>query len=43
MGPLYYQGFSYRSEIGTRALLNLGKKQLDHQNWEKLKLDIHFI
>ena len=34
------QGFSYHSEDGTRGLLNLGKKHLDHQNWEKLIL--HF-
>ena len=31
-------GFSYRSEIGTRGLLNLVKKHLDHQNWKKLIL-----
>ena len=30
------QGFSYLSEVGTRGLLNLGKKHLDHQNWETL-------
>ena len=32
------QGFSYRSEVGTWGLLNLGKKHLDHQNWGKLIL-----
>ena len=24
------QGFSYFTEVGTRGLLNLGKKHLDH-------------
>ena len=38
----YQQGFSYHSEIRTRDLLNLGKKHLDHQNWEELILDCHF-
>ena len=28
------QGFSYLSEVGTRGLLNSGKKYLDHRNWE---------
>ena len=28
------QGFSYLSEVEARGLLNLGKKHLDHQNWE---------
>ena len=32
----YLQGFSYLSEVGARGLLNLGKKHLDHQNWENL-------
>ena len=36
-----HQGFSYRSEIRTRGLLNLGKKHLDHQNWEELILDLN--
>ena len=36
------QGFSYHSEIWTRGLSNLGKKQLDQQNWEEFKLDRHF-
>ena len=37
-GMLKYivQGFSYLSEVGTRGLLNLGKKHLDHRNWESL-------
>ena len=35
------QGFSYSSEIRTRDLLNLGKKHLDHQNWEEMILDCH--
>ena len=30
------QGFSYLSEVGTRGLLNLGKKHLDHQYWKNL-------
>ena len=30
------QGFSYLSEVGAWGLLNLGKKHLDHQNWEHL-------
>ena len=30
------QGLSYLSEVGARGLLNLGKKHLDHQNWENL-------
>ena len=33
---IYLQGFSYLSEVGARGLLNLGKKHLDHQNWENL-------
>ena len=32
----------FRPEFGTRGLLNLGKKHLDHQNWEELTLDRHF-
>ena len=27
-------GVSYLSELGTSGLLNLGKKHLDHPNWE---------
>ena len=27
-------GISYLSEVVARSLLNLGKKHLDHQNWE---------
>ena len=30
------QEFSYLSEVGDRGLLILGKKHLDHQNWENL-------
>ena len=30
------QGSSYHSEVGARGLLNLGKKHLDHQNWDNL-------
>ena len=29
-------GFSYLSKVRARGLLNLGKKHLDHQNWENL-------
>ena len=29
-------------EIGTRGLLNLGEKHLDHQKWEELILDRRF-
>ena len=36
------QVFSYPYEIGTRGLLNWGKRHLDHQNWEELILDGHF-
>ena len=32
------QGFSYLSKVETRGLLNLGKKHLDHQNWENLMM-----
>ena len=28
------QGFSNLSEVRVRGLLNLGKKDLEHQNWE---------
>ena len=31
------QGFFYISEVGTRGLLNLGKKHLDQQSWENLR------
>ena len=31
-----YQVFSYHSEVRARGLVNLGKKHLDHQNWENL-------
>ena len=43
-GPYFYKGiatsrgFSYLSEVGARDLLNLGKKDLNHQNWEHLAL-----
>ena len=36
------QRFSYHSEVRTRPLLNLGKKDFNHQNWEKLILDHYF-
>ena len=35
-----FQGFSYLSEVGARGLLNLGKKHLDHRNWENLMQSI---
>ena len=30
------QGFFYLPEVWARDLLNLGKKHLDHPNWENL-------
>ena len=34
IGHNMVQRFSYFSEVGARGLLNLGKTQLSHQNWE---------
>ena len=36
------QGFSYLSEVGARALLNLGKKSIWTIKSGKLELDCHF-
>ena len=34
--PGHTLGFFYLSEDRARGLMNLGKRHLDHQNWENL-------
>ena len=33
---MHNNGVIIRDFLGARGLLNLGKKHLDHQNWENL-------